>query len=60
MAIAAESNMFEALKMIPPKNALPMLTGSACIRSGIKLRPSEPILPKVKAEITENKRTPIT
>jgi len=60
MAMAAESYILAALKIIPPKKALPILKISACLRSSKKLRPSVPKLPNVKSEIMEKISIPIT
>lgn len=59
-AIAADSRMLDALKIIPPSNALPILEKSACLRSVRKLRPFSPWLPRVKAKNNAQSTIPNT
>ena len=59
-AMEADKSILAALKMTPPKNALPMFDKVACDKSSKKLRPSLPILPNVNAEMREKMSIPIT
>ena len=55
----AESNIFEALKMIPPISALMMYWDSTCCMSSIKLLPESPKLPNVNTKRKANNRIPM-
>ena len=56
----AVSRMLEALKMMPPMMALTMAAPDTWHKSGTKLRPSLPMLPKVRPINTEKSRMPMT
>ena len=56
----AESRMFEALKMTPPRSALHTAAEDTCARSAVKLRPPSPKLPSVKPTSSEKSRMPMT
>ena len=60
IAIAADNRILAALKIMPPRKALPNDLISACAKLSRNPCPSEPKLPNVKAEKTEKSNTPIT
>ena len=56
----ADNRILAALKIMPPRKALPNDPISACAKLSRNPCPSEPKLPNVKAEKTEKSNTPIT
>ncbi len=59
ISMAATNRIFATLNTTPPRNAYPKFLAEAWLKSAKKPRPSEPMLPSVKANNTVSSSTPM-